>query len=146
MWTPPSPVSHADPVTAPRCSVRRFAALDMHGTAGTRRRRRVVTIEFLVGTVALILIGARSPSQGGWLWAGWLLGCAANYGALAVYAVVLYPPGRLEAELRGIDVRSELRRYSIAQLLLFIPGLIAVVALVQAFRGEGGEPAQAGGG
>lgn len=53
--------------------------------------------------------------------------------------MALYPPGRLEAELEGIDVLSELRRYGLAQVLLVIPALIAVVALVQAIWGVGGE-------
>jgi hypothetical protein len=60
-----------------RWNVRRFAALDMHGTAGTLRRRRIVTAEFILGTVALVLVGARSPGYGGWLLATWLLGCSA---------------------------------------------------------------------
>jgi hypothetical protein len=85
--------------------------------------------------MALVLIGARSPGRIGWLWSIWLLGCAANYGALALHALTLYPQGRLESELRGIDVRSELRGYAVAQLLLFVPGIVAVVALVQAFPG-----------
>jgi hypothetical protein len=137
-------MSHPDPVMGSRWSVRRFAALDMYGTAGTLRRRRIVTAEFVMGTVALVLVGARSTGHGGWLLAVWVLGCGANYGALALYAVALYPPGRLEAELEGIDVRSELRRYGPAQILLVIPALIAVVALVQAIRGEGAEAAGRG--
>ncbi len=118
-------------------NVRRFAAIDMYGTAGTRRRRRIVLLEFVVGTAALLLIGAVLLIHGGWLWAAWLLGCGLNYGALAVHAVTLYPPGRLEAELAGADVSAELRRYSIAQLLLFVPVLIAGVAVAQA-AGKGG--------
>jgi hypothetical protein len=119
-------------------NVRRFAAIDMQGTAGTQRRRWIMTLEFVLGTASLILIGALQLIHGGWLWAAWLLGCGANYGALAGHAVALYPPGRLEVELDRVDVRSELRRYSIAQVLLFIPALIAAVALAQAFRRDGG--------
>ena len=118
-------------------NVRRFAAIDMYGTAGTRRRRRIVLLEFVVGTAGLLLIGAVLLIRGGWLWAAWLLGCGLNYGALAAHAITLYPPGRLETELAGVDVGAELRRYSIAQLLLFVPVLIAVVAVVQA-AGKGG--------
>jgi hypothetical protein len=109
----------------------------MYGTAGTRRRRRIVLSEFVVGTVGLILVGALLLIHGAWLWAAWLLGCGAGYGALALHAVTLYPRGRLEAELDGADVRAELRRYSIAQLLLFVPGLVAVVAVAQAVRRDG---------
>ena len=118
-------------------NVRRFAAIDMYGTAGTRRRRRIVLLEFVVGTAALLLIGVVLLIHGGWLWAAWLIGCGLNYGALAGHAVTLYPPGRLEAELAGADVGAELRRYSVAQLLLFVPGLVAVVAVAQAVRRDG---------
>lgn len=48
-----------------------------------------------------------------------------NYAALAVHAVALYPRGRLEAALEAIDVHSEVRQHSTAQLLLFVPTLIA---------------------
>lgn len=72
------------------------------------------------------------------LWAAWLLGCAPSYGSLAVHAVTLYPRGALEAELEGVDVRAELRRYSMAQLLLFVPALIAMIAIAQAARAESG--------
>ena len=118
-------------------NVRRFAAIDMYGTAGTRRRRRIVLLEFVVGTAGLLLIGAVLLIHGGWLWAAWLLGCGMNYGALAAHAITLYPPGRLEAELAGADIGAELRQYSIAQLLLFVPVLIAIVAVAQAARPGG---------
>jgi hypothetical protein len=121
-------------VTEASWNVRRFAAIDMYGTAGTQRRRRIVLLEFVIGTAALILIGAILLLHGGWLWAAWLLGCGANYAALAVHAVRLYPAGRLEAELAGADVGAELRRYSLAQLLLFVPALVAVVAVTQVAR------------
>ena len=132
-----APIPHADPVTGNSRNVRRFAAIDMYGTAGTRRRRRIVLLEFVVGTAALLLIGAVLLIHGGWLWAAWLLGCGLNYGAIAVHAVTLYPPGRLEAELAGADVGAEIRRYSVAQLLLFVPALIAIVAIAQAARHGG---------
>jgi hypothetical protein len=106
----------------------------MHGTAGTQRRRRIVTAEFVLGTAVLILLGVVLLVHGGWLWAAWLLGCGLSYGALAVHAAILYPKGRLEAALAGVDIRSELRRYSMAQLLLFVPALIAALAVVQALR------------
>jgi hypothetical protein len=125
---------HAGRVAAAEWSVRRFAAIDMHGTSGTQRRRRIVTAEFVIGTAVLILLGVVLLVHGGWLWATWLLGCGLSYCALAVHAVILYPTGRLEAALAGVDIRSELRRYSIAQLLLLVPALIAVLAVVQALR------------
>jgi hypothetical protein len=108
-------------VAAGRWSVARFAAIDMYGMAGTRRRRHTVTAEFVVGTVGLTALAGVLVRHGGWLWACWSLGCAANYGALAVHPVALYPRGRLAAVLDGVDVSSEIRRYSVAQLLLFRP-------------------------
>lgn len=130
-----------DRMSAGTWSVRRFAALDMYGTAGTERRRRLVTAEFVLGTTALLLVGGAMLMHGGWLWGAWLLGCGLSYGALAVHAATLYPRGRLEAALDGVDIRSELRRYSVAQLLLLVPALIAVVALAQALRRNGRSPA-----
>ncbi|MGO4600794.1 hypothetical protein [Terrabacter sp. 2YAF2] len=47
----------------------------------------------------------------------------------------VYPSTRLAAELDGADIAAEIRRYSVAQLLLLVPGLIAAVAVAQARRG-----------
>lgn len=117
-------------------SVRRFAALDMHGTTGTARRRRIVLVEFVVGALGMVVLGAVLTVRGAWLWGLWLLGCGLGYGALAAHAVMLYPAHRLEAELDGVDVASELRRYGTAQLLLFVPGLVAGAAVVAWSRGR----------
>lgn len=106
----------------------------MYGTVGTLRRRRIVTAEFVLGTAGLIALTAILLSRGGLLWAIWTLGCGVNYAPLAVHAVALYRRGRLESALDGVDVRSEIRRYSIAQLLLFIPAVIAVIAVTQALH------------
>jgi uncharacterized membrane protein len=115
-----------------RWSVRRFAAIDMYGAAGTLRRRRLVLGEFVLGSVCLILLGLFFAVHGAWPWAVWLFGCGLSYVALAVHAAALYPPGRLEAALESVDTAAELRRYSTAQLLLLVPALIAVVAVAQA--------------
>lgn len=119
-----------------RWEVRRFAALDMYGVAGTVRRRRIVVVEFVVGAVGMILAGGVLTVHGAWLWGLWLLGCGLGYGALAVHAVTLYPSHRLEAELDGVDILAELRRYGAAQLLLFVPGLVAGAAVVAWSRGR----------
>lgn len=118
-----------------RWSVRRFVALDMHGAAGTLRRRRLILAEFVVGTACLILLGIVLAAHGGGWWGVWLIGCGLGYGALAAQTVTLYPSTRLAAELEGADIAAEIRRYSVAQLLLLVPGLIAAVAVAQARRG-----------
>ena len=117
-------------------NVRRFAALDMYGTTGSARRRPIVVVEFALGAVGMILLGVVLTVHGAWLWGLWLVGCGLGYGALAVHAVTLYASHRLEAELDGVDVVSELRRYSAAQLLLFVPGLVAVAAAAAWSRGR----------
>jgi hypothetical protein len=121
-------------VAAARWSVRRFAAIDIYGASGTRRRRQIVAADFVLSIAGLIALAVTLVAHSGWLWATWALGCAVNYGALAVHVVALYPQGRLEAALEGVDVRSDIRRYSIAQLLLFVPALIAVIAATQALH------------
>lgn len=105
--------------------MRRLAAVDMHGSKGTTLRRRLILAEFL-GAVAVglalglyLLITADS-----WLGAAlgvYVLGVAANYVPLAAHAVSLRAPERLRAELRGVDLREELRYYTGAQFLVFVP-------------------------
>jgi hypothetical protein len=41
----------------PLVDVRRLAAIDMHGVAGTRRRRRLILAEFVIGAVGGLAIG-----------------------------------------------------------------------------------------
>ena len=70
-------------------SVARFAALDLYGTKGTPRRRRLVLTEFVGGTLGMFAVGGFLLSRGAWGWGGWLLGCALNYAALTVHAIGL---------------------------------------------------------
>ena len=79
--------------------------------------------------IAIVLI-----SNGGlvrWLFGLWLSGIGANYLALSVYAIALRDPERLRAEVAAIpDLGGEARYYSIAQARLVIPGLVAVMAVL----------------
>ena len=111
---------------------RRLAAADMYGTRGSARRRRIVRAEFVLGAVLCIGLGLLSitSASGIWLWVGiWLVGVGANYVILAVDALRLSRPGALEAELRGADVRRELRRAGTRQLWIAIPFALWVAAV-----------------
>ena len=109
---------------------RRLAAVDMYGTHGTLRRRRIILFEFVAGLIAALAIG------------GWLISVAdvgntvigviiitigLNYTPLAVYAIRFSPAGALEAELNNVDIATELRRYTVLQLWVFVP--LALVVL-----------------
>ena len=112
---------------------RRLAAVDMYGTHGTLRRRRIIRFEFVAGLIAALAFG-------GWLMSVGDVGDAVigviivtiglNYAPLAVYAIRFSPPGALEAELQDVDVPKELRRYTVLQLWVFVP-LALVVADVR---------------
>ncbi len=116
-------------------NVRRFTALDMHGTAGTGRRRRVILAEFVLGCPAVFVIAVLSLRTGNLLLGGWFLGVAANYLPLAAHSISLSRPGQVEAELADVqDIRAELVRAGIAQLLLLLPFLVALAAAVQQVR------------
>jgi hypothetical protein len=86
----------------------------------------------LVGAVGGTLLGtfvAVSATSTGWLVFGiWLAGVGLNYVPLAMHALSLSPPGRLEAELANTDVRSDLRRYTKEQFWLGVPLLFIVLA------------------
>ena len=114
-------------------TVRRLAAIDMYGSRGTVRRRRIVLAEFVVGVIASAAFGAwiltASVSLVGRVLGLWIIGAGLNYLPLAVYAIMLSRPGALDAELSGVDTARELRRYSILQLWIFVPlSLVAVEA------------------
>lgn len=111
--------------------VRRLAALDLHGARGTARRRRLVLAEFVVAAIGILALGVwlatARPGIVAWLLAGWAAGVGLNYAVLAVHAARLSRPGRLDAELEGVDVTAELRRYGARQLWILVP--FAIVAL-----------------
>ncbi len=118
-------------------NVRRLAALDMHGTRGTRRRRRMILAEFALGTIGGVALGVWALTWGG-VWGLilgiWLLGLAANYLPLTAHVLALWHPGALEAELAGADLGAELRHYTRAQVWVLVPFWVAGLALAQARR------------
>jgi hypothetical protein len=113
--------------------VRRLAAIDMHGVKGTLTRRRVILAEFIVGVIALVTIGVViGLNASSWQWrliGAWFVGVGLNYLPLALHAVELYRPGRLDAELAGVDVLPELRRYGLLQFWVFVPLALVVMAV-----------------
>jgi hypothetical protein len=113
--------------------VRRLAAVDMHGVAGTRRRRRLIRAEFVLGAVGGIGLGVwvavTAPGAGWKAFGAWVAGVGVNYAVAAWQAALLSRPGTLEAELAGADIRRELRRYSYLQFWVVVPFLFAVLAL-----------------
>jgi hypothetical protein len=113
--------------------VRRLAALDMHGVAGTPRRRTVIRAEFVLGAVVGvslgIWVGIAATTVGWQLFCAWIVGIGVNYAALAWQAALLSRPGALEAELAGADLGRDLRRYSVLQFWIVVPLLLAVLAV-----------------
>ena len=123
-----------------RLDVRRLAAVDMHGTRGTRRRRLIILAEFALGTLGCAALGVWVLTWGGAIGVVlgvWLLGLGANYAPLAWNVAAMWRPGRLEAELAGADLHEELRYYTRAQIWVFVPFWIGGLALAQAARAAG---------
>lgn len=119
-----------------RVNVRRFTAMDMHGLAGSTRRRRIILVEFVVGCPLLVLVAVLTLRTGD-AWLGLIfLGIALNYLPLMLHALALFPPGRLEAELAGVDVPRELKRDGLLQFALFVPFLVALAAAAQELTRE----------
>jgi len=113
--------------------VRRLAAIDMYGTRGTVRRRRIILVEFLVGAVAMPVLGAlllvASDGSAARLFGGWLIGSGLNYLPLALYAIRLSRAGALDTELAGVETGPELGRYGLLQLWILVPLALVVFAL-----------------
>lgn len=114
-------------------NVRRLAAIDMWGTRGTIRRRRIILAEFLLGAVGGIAFGiwvlGVPGGLGGRLFGLWLLGIGLNYVPMSAYAIKLSGPGALERELDGVDTAPELRRYALWQFWVFLPLSLLVFTL-----------------
>jgi hypothetical protein len=120
--------------------VRRLAAVDMHGVAGTSRRRRLIRAEFVLGAAGCLSLGVwaavTAPAPGWKLFGAWLAGAGVNYAVLTWQALSLSRPGALEAELAGADIRRDLRYYSSRQFWVAVPLLFAVLAFRQRDRGS----------
>ncbi len=113
--------------------VRRLAALDMCGTAGTLRRRRLIRAEFFLGAVGCTGLAALVLATGsGWMivLGIWLVGAGINFVPLAREAQSLSQSGALERELERVDLRPELRRAGVQQLWIAVPLAVAISALL----------------
>ncbi len=119
-------------------NVRRLAAADMWGFAGTLRRRRLIRAEFVIGAIGCTIVGALALTRGqGGVWdlvGVWLVGIGVNYVPLALHARSLSRQGALEAELQGLDLRRELRRAGVQQFWIAVPFVVALAALAAEVR------------
>ena len=117
-------------------NVRRLAALDLHGTTGSARRRRLIRAEFIIGAAGCTLLGAFALRSGsGWaiLLGTWLVATGMNYLPLAISAQSLSRPGALEAELVDADLPREPRQAGAHQLWILVPLAVVIAAVAQAW-------------
>lgn len=117
-------------------NLRKVVALDMllHGT-------RFILAEFAFGIFFLLILGVISiwgglsgPVRIGWE-AGlgfWLIGIGLNYVPLFIYAVLIAGGHTITEE--GQPELPRVKRYSIHQVLIFVPLLFLVAALMQEGR------------
>ncbi len=94
--------------------------------------------EFVVASLLGLGLGSWLIASGGlrgWLLGASLIGIGANYSALAVYAVELSRPDRLRAQILALgELPAAVRYYSVAQVRLMVPGLLAVLAVKSSQR------------
>ena len=115
-------------------NVRRLAALDMYGTSGSARWRRLIRAEFIIGVVGCGLLGVLTLASGsGWtiLLGIWLVATGMNYVPLAISAQALSRPGALEAELVGVNLPRELRQAGVRQLWMLVLFAVVVAAIAR---------------
>jgi hypothetical protein len=114
-------------------SVRRLAAIDMYGTKGRLLRRRLVVMEFvgavLVCLFLFLLLVLKGHSVALTIIGIWIALIGANYVPLAIHAIDFSWGSRLLEELQSVDIRQELRYYSVAQFWVLVPLLFVLLAL-----------------
>ena len=117
-------------------NIRKLAAVDMAWLG-----KRVILAEYALGIVLPLALGILSV-QAGWVssarwgWATilglWLIGIAANYIPLLVYAVLIARAGTVKAE--GQAELAVAKRYGVQQVVILVPLLVVAVALTQESR------------
>jgi hypothetical protein len=119
-------------------TVRRLAAVDLHGLSGTTRRRRIIVAEFTIGLLGMGALGSwlLSGGAGGQdrVFGYWVTGSGLNYLPLAVHAFALCRRAALDRELAGVDIPRELRRYGILQFWILVPLSLVVLDAHQRIR------------
>ncbi len=114
-------------------NIRKLAAVDM-----TLNGTRFIIAEFAIGSVLPLTLGFFSiragrlgTVQADWEIArgSWLIGIAINYIPLFIYAILIARSGTAKEE--GQPELAHVKRYSIQQLIIFIPFLVAVLAIIQ---------------
>jgi hypothetical protein len=118
--------------------VRRLAAIDMYGTRGTTRRRRIILTEFIAGAIVMIGFGVWLTTAAGPAFDRalgiYIVLAGLNYVPLALHGVALSRPGALDQELSGVDTFQEIRRYGLLQFWIFVPLSLVVMASRQVMR------------
>jgi uncharacterized membrane-anchored protein len=109
-------------------NVRRLVALDitLHGP-------RFIILEFGIGTPAILVVGAALTSAGVTALGLYLFLTGLNYIPLLYYALVIVRRGTAGAEVSEYMAQNRhlVRKYSVQQLLLFVPMLVTGLAVWQ---------------
>jgi len=114
-------------------NVRRLVSLDI-----TLHGERFILAEFGIGTPAIFLFGfflmISGPSLLGW----YFVLTGVNYLPLLAYAIITAKRHSAKSDVEAEMSRDKhyVRKYSIQQLLLFIPLAVALLAAAQLLRNE----------
>lgn len=107
---------------------------------------RVIIAEYALGVILPLVLGLLSLRSGisgaeisPWqvVLGIWLVGIAANYVPLFLYAVSIARAGTVKAEGQPEMVRA--RRYGVQQVIILVPLLVVILALVQESRARKGK-------
>lgn len=92
---------------------------------------RVILAEYAFGIIFPLALGILSLRGFGWahVLGLWLIGIAANYVPLFIYAVLIVRGGTVKEE--GAPEIAHAKRYGLQQVIILVPLLVVVIALVQ---------------
>jgi hypothetical protein len=117
-------------------SIRKLVAVDMVWLG-----KWIILSEYAFGIILPLILGILSVRSGGlgfehlgWstILGYWLIGIAANYVPMFIFAVLIARGGTVKEE--GQPELARARRYGVQQIVILIPLFVVIISLVQENR------------
>ena len=114
-------------------NIRKLVSLDI-----TLHGEKFILVEFGLGTPVILAVGLLLIAEGPFFLGVYLVLTGINYLPLLAYAIIAARRGnaRKDVEFELVLDKHYVRKYSIQQILIFIPFAVVLLAIWQTIRSE----------